>query len=178
MTWQEDVSITGWKDNSRATVFPYTVPGRPPTSPMPGHDPVPENRGRCFFMAVDPNTTSQTIDVSALAKEIDAQKIRLKLSGWIGGFVNQDETLTVKAVALNEQGDELDAWQIGPLTPEDRNNKTGFWLLTNDGKAELTKNTRYVRIELIGVGRSLGSVDGWADNLSLILSVGRRETTK
>ncbi len=175
----EDMAMTGWKDETRATAAPYEMPGAIESHKRRDEGTYPENRGSCYFLGVERGTTSQTIDVSALAQEIDAQRIQFRLSGWLGGQSHQDDALTVRAIALDEQGKEFDsgpfgAGQIGPLTPADRKNRTGLWPRTNGG--ELPQGTRYVRIDLVSESSTRGSVDAHGDNLSLTLSLRRSET--
>ena len=170
----EDMAMTGWKDDTRATAAPYEMPGATESHKRRDEGTYPENRGKCYFLGVERGTTSQTIDVSALAQEIDAQRIQFRLSGWLGGQAGQDDALTVRAIALDERGKEFDsgpfgAGQIGPLTPADRNYQTGLWRRTNGG--ELPQGTRYVRIDLVSTSTGGGSVDAHGDNLSLTLSL-------
>jgi hypothetical protein len=170
----EDMAMTGWKDETKATAAPYEMPDATESNRRRAEGTYPENRGKCYFLGVERGTTSQTIDVSALAQEIDAQRIQFRLAGWLGGQADQDDALTVRAIALDERGKEFDsgpfgAGQIGPLTPADRNNRTGLWRRAKGG--ELPQGTRYVRIDLISESGTWGSVDAQGDNFSLTLSL-------
>ncbi len=168
-----DITITGWDDRNRAMTIAYDQPDSGGDFPKPGRDAVPTNHGRCFFMSAErESTTSQSIDLSALRGQIDARQIDFELSGWIGGYGDQDDTLTIRAVALNDRGEETPFAQLGPIHSRDRNNESGFWKRSKEG--ELPVGTRRVRIDLVAKSFDTSTTnvpDAYADNVSLTLSL-------
>jgi hypothetical protein len=59
--------------------------------------PGPSDRGNLLFVGgVAPVSTAiQTVDVSAYAALIDSSSELATISGWLGGFLNQDDNVTV-----------------------------------------------------------------------------------
>jgi hypothetical protein len=133
-------------------------------------DPGPPNRGNNFFSggtnAV--STMTQRLDVSNLAGSIDGGGVNFNLSGWIGGYSSQNDTATVIAHFLNAANSEIGSAQIAPVTAADRGNLTK--LLFRQQLGLVPTLTRSINIELTAT-RSTGENDGYADNLSFLLTV-------
>jgi hypothetical protein len=133
-------------------------------------DPGPANRGNNFFCG-GPNdaasTGTQTIDVSKDAARLDTGLIGFVLSGWLGGFADQDDNAALSIQFEDATGKALDKAQIGPVMAADRNNVTAFLLRTTNGK--VPKGTRKIIVTLTMTRVSGSANDGYADNLSLTL---------
>ena len=169
-------SITGWDGDRPATTLQYNTP--PPeegTFFKPGHDPLPDDRDNCYFWGFKEGTTSQWIDVSALAGQIDAGAIRLELSGWIGGMGDGPDTLTVIATALDDQDQPLATAQLEPIYPDERKRlepTRGAVFLMRTAVQSLPPTTRRIRIDLdsrVDPGAPWAKPDAYADNVSLTL---------
>lgn len=141
------------------TVIPYGAAGF-----IAASDPGPSNRGKNFFGG-GRNLTSaliQTIDLSDLASEIDAGRIKYNFAGWFGGFGTEGDvaspTLFFNPSTLNV---------LAPA-PVDREGVTKLSLVTMAGN--VPPKTRSVTVR-IGFARVIGNnSDGYADNLSFELS--------
>jgi hypothetical protein len=168
-----DQAIGGWQDQQQypddgchtMTLLRYGAPEGYPTKQDPG----PEDRGENFFVGGSHGTLSvmtQRRDLSALAEAIDAGNVRCKLSGWLGGFSNQNDGMELTATFQDPDEKELQSVKLPAVTAADRGNKTG--LLFREQAGVVPTGTRSVLIELRAIG-STGLNDGYADNLSLVL---------
>ena len=154
------------------TVLPYY----PDSTLLPGVDcPGPEDRGLNLFFGGLWNEWSaagQGVDVSALQALIDQGKLRYTLSGYLGGWEDQDDVAVLTVSFLDGSAAILDTGSIGPVWPEDRNYATGLLRRTTQGR--VPAGTRSLDIEL-GMWRGGGfwnfNNDGYADNLELYLHV-------
>ncbi|QMU78340.1 hypothetical protein GXW83_24160 [Streptacidiphilus sp. PB12-B1b] len=165
-TGYTQVPIPGWTVTGSLTAVPYTAGGGFPTASSPGSP----TRGSYFFAGGNGSgtaTATQTEDVSALAARIDTGTIGYNLSGWLGGYSTQGDAAQVTATFLNSAGAALGSSTIGPVTASDRGETTEF--LQRAATGNLPVGTRSVQIVLSAVD-SYGYNDGYADDLSLVLS--------
>lgn len=167
------VPIPGWTINGPLTVVAYDTPdpdGLPPfpTSTGPG----PDDRGANFFAGGPDNgssSASQVVSVAAAASLIDAGAVRYDLSGYLGGWTDQEDSAVLR-IAF-KQGSTVLGWaEIGPVTAADRANETG--LLGRSTSGLVPTGTRQIVVTLVmtkqeGVG---AYNDGYADSLSLVLT--------
>src|SRR5260370_37199625 len=119
-------NIPGWpKTAGNFTVEAYGAPDGFPDQKSPG----PSDRGKNFF-AGGHNcafpTATQSIDVSAGASLIDAKKVGFTLSGFLGGFHNQNDTATLTATFKDANGRSLGTSKISPVTARVRKLITGL----------------------------------------------------
>ena len=168
------INITGWENAIGATTLLYHQGPDGGSFAVPGQHPVPSNHGRCFLIGLSEGVVSQGIDVSAAAELIDADRVGFELAGWLGGWKNQIDNMTVVGVALDSDGNALDEVQLGPLTVQDRDSKTGFWHFAKRG--DVPEGTRSVRVDLVSEFEydqappdSVHKADAYADNVSLKL---------
>jgi hypothetical protein len=115
----------------------------------------------------------QTIDVSGAAPEIDANDAYATLSGYLGGFSGQRDTMTVGGTFEDQDG-QISAQQvlfIGPVTEQDRANQTT--LLLRSQSLSIPVGTRAIHVTLIANGQDGTFNDGYADNVSLTLHQGQ-----
>jgi hypothetical protein len=154
---------TGWTLNGTPVVIAYGASGGFPTATDPG----PAQRGKNFFAGGNGNESDlfQTIDVSSLASQIDAHQIKYSLSAYLGGFSTQQDDATVFA---NFQGNVFNQTSVGPVSATDRANKTG--LLLRSGAGTVPAGTRKIQMQIHFEAVSGGFDDGYADNLSMVLS--------
>jgi hypothetical protein len=164
------VSITGWKTEGRVAVLAYGTPGGFPSANAPG----PTGRGRAFFAGgpdSPESTATQTIEVSAAGAIIDAGRALFDLTTWLGGMAGQNDTATVMLTFRNGTDTSLGHVSLGPVTLTDRNFATK--LLERGATGTVPAGTRRIEIQL-RMHRADGSFnDGYADNLSLVLSAKR-----
>jgi len=167
-----NVDIRDWTDNSVATVYAYNAAPPQESSlqdqefPRPGRHSVPDKCGRNFFVGVDSNEVYQDIDVTELAYLINGSGVSFTLSGWLGGFVDHEDSLSVSAVFRNDRGEVISESGIGPVDPSERNNTTGFVFRTSRGS--VPADTESIRI-VLRTKRETGIADAYADNLELRL---------
>jgi hypothetical protein len=134
-------------------------------------DPGPTDRGMNLFIGGTDDAMSsltQTIDVSADAASIDAAAVTYTLSGWLGGFEDQEDYATLTVTFQDMTGAALGTGTIGPVTAEDRANVTE--LLERDTTGSVPAGTRSVLVVLAMVREAGANNDGYADDLSLTFS--------
>lgn len=167
-------TIPGWQRQGTFNVVQYDASGGFPTAKDPG----PAQRGKNFFAGgpdtdangngVDNTRTSatQSIDISAMASLIDTETVTYTLSGYFGGFSDQRDNvqLTVEFVG----GVGQNTVTINGPTVDERQSNTS--LLERHSSGKLPKGTRTIKLTLTVNKLDGGYNDGYADNLSLILS--------
>ena len=107
---------------------------------------------------------TQLVDVSGIAPEADAGVAAATLSGYLGGFANQDDRIAV-SVQFEGAAGVLGTLAIGPITAADRGSTTNLLLRT--ATARVPAGTRTVRVFVTATRASGTYNDGYADNLSL-----------
>ncbi|QOY85957.1 hypothetical protein [Paludibaculum fermentans] len=157
--------IPGWTASGSLTVVTYGA-----NSLLAAGDPGPQNRGLNYFSGGPgggASTARQTIDLSALATDIDGGRVRFYLSGFLGSADGWDSPVILKAAFRNAAGEVLLTSSVnGPsaleknYTPELMNSAMSGYLLPN---------TRSVDLLLDMTAPSSAFNYFGADNLSLIL---------
>jgi hypothetical protein len=147
------------------TVVKYGAPDFPTVnSPGPGA------RGANFFAGGPDHATGdmeQTMDVSSLATDIDEGRIQFTLSGFFGGFADNEDSAKVAISFRNAGGNYFTNEKIGDVNASDRSNVTGLLFRTITGT--VPADTRSLGIFLTFT-RSTGAYnDGYVDNLTLKL---------
>ncbi len=113
-------------------------------------------------------TATQTVDVSAARSQIDAGTQPATLSGYLGGFASQTDTMSVTATYLGASGNSLGSLRIGPVTAADRGGQTA--LLRRVASGTIPVGTRSIRVVMTATRLEGTSNDGYADNISLTLA--------
>jgi hypothetical protein len=160
-----DAWAAGWYDPGYLTVVQYDAPDGFPASTDPG----PDDRGSNFFAGggVGYDTEiSQLIDVESLSESI-ARGLDYTLSAWLGGYYNQDDRAQLTVSFMDQGGTELGSATIGPIDAQDRSDQTS--LIYTETTGTVPQGTRQVEVTLDAVW-STGYNDGYADNLSLVLT--------
>jgi len=160
------VPVPGWTPTGEFTAVDYTIGFGYPTPSDPG----PVNRGNNFLTGgrVALSSSSQSIDVSAEAATIDSGVVPYDLSGFLGGFGSQTDNAVLAATFRDGSGNVLGSASIGPVTNVDRGNATGLLFRSTSGTVPAL--TRTIDILLTFTRNSGADNDGYADNLSLILT--------
>jgi hypothetical protein len=110
---------------------------------------------------------SQQVAVVSMKKLIDTGKAKATLSGYLGGYGGQDDSLTVTAIFLDQSGKRLGSVKIGPVSAAARKLQTG--ILKKTATRVVPKKTRTMKV-VLGANRTAGNYnDGYADNLSLTI---------
>ncbi len=161
------VAAPGWTGSEKFTVVQYGASGGFQDDGSPG----PKDRGKNFF-AGGPNseqsTAKQTINVSVLTGQIDAQQLTYKFEGWLGGYQDQDDNATVTAEFMDASGKLLKKATLGPVMAADRDNATG--LNDENTTGVVPKGTRTIVVTMTFVRTAGAYNDASVDNLSLVLT--------
>jgi hypothetical protein len=134
--------------------------------------------GGANFFAGGPNTADsfaeQFPDITGAAAEIDAGHVRADLSAYLGGVGSQGDaatiTVTFNSDPQDDGGTDLGTLTVGPVTAADRNDQTT--LLRRDASATVPPGTRSAHVVIEAARATDGGAydDGYADNVSLVLS--------
>jgi len=159
------VEIPGWTRKGGFTVVAYGA------ADFPGVQAASAIGGGSNFFAGGPgnagSVVTQSIDVSSKRVLIDSGKGKAVLSGYLGGYGGQNDSLSAVAVFLGQSGARLGAIKIGPVSATERQLATGLVKKTKSGG--VPKKTRTIRV-MLGAIRTAGNYnDGYADNLSLTI---------
>jgi hypothetical protein len=159
--------IPGWTRAGSFTVVKYGAPGG-----FPDLGVGKAVRGGKQFFAGGPanpgSSATQVVALSSLSHSIDTGTVRVTLSGYLGGFASQRDSLTVTATFLDGAGAKLGSIQLGPVTAAQRKNATT--LLPQSKQLVLPRRTRSVSLALRAVRTDGSYNDGYADNIALSLS--------
>jgi len=159
-----DASVAGWSDPGEMTVITYGAPdGFPSTS-----DPCPSDPGLNFFAGGSgpDSAIEQSIDLDPLAAPIDAGA-EYALSAWLGGYQDQADAAAVTVDFLSAGGDSLASVSVGPVSPVERGDATGFVRRRTTGVVPVGTRRALVRLAADG---TTGGNDGYADEIELVIS--------
>ncbi len=157
------VNIPGWDTfGDGFTVVAYGTAGFPTSFP---------GSGRNFFVGGADSqfsTASQTINLNALAGDIERGGVAFQLSAQLGGAGSQDDSASITLLWLNAAGNSIGtSGLLGPLAGE-RGNQTR--LLTRSTQGLIPPQTKSVVLVLF-MARNVGTFnDASADNISLTLT--------
>jgi hypothetical protein len=158
--------IPGWTVTTGPfTVVQYNSSGGFPSTGDPG-----VSVGGSNFFAGGPGSVDssafQTLDVSNIAAAIDAGSINYTLSGYLGGYLTQNDNAVIEADFLNGANSLISAVPLqGPLAAG-RSGLTGLLLESLSGVVPTgTRSVNFVLTMHYAEGQYN---DGYADNLSFI----------
>jgi hypothetical protein len=167
--------IKGWFSTDGFDIARYGEQGKP-RSNSPG----PAARGVALFggglsetaaNAADSASAVQDIDLSSIATDVNAGRIRFDFSAYLGGFGFERDNM--KATLIFNTG--MVTPQPGPsiqgLSPALRKGVTGLTLRSISG--DVPAGTRAIRIQLTATKAFGKYIDGYADNVELKLSSSR-----
>jgi hypothetical protein len=129
------------------------------------------DRGLNLFSGGPADATSsltQIINVGQLASSIDGGGVTYLLSGWLGGYIEQDDNATLTAKFQSAAGLTLGSGSIGPVLASERSSVSGFLLRSSSGAVPAGTRSVVVVLSLVRVSGTAN--DGYADNLSLVFS--------
>lgn len=133
--------------------------------------PGPVDRGTHLFVGgsgVNYAAGYQVFDFSAEQADINAGFVSYSLSGWLGGWTNQNDNAMVYVTFLDGLGNLIGEASLGPVKAADRGNATGVYFREASG-AVPTGTARAV-LALSMERLVSGDNDGYADNLSFSIS--------
>ncbi len=161
------VGVPGWTTTGNFTVAQYGASGGFPTMLDPGSP----NRGNNFFAGGPSNSfssASQHLDVTFASAMINGDGAHLALSGWLGGWSDHPDHAVLQAHFLNSVGATIGTASIGPVTNTDRHNSTQFQFSSTGATVPFGTETISLTLDMTRFAGSYN--DGYADNLSLILT--------
>jgi hypothetical protein len=154
---------SGWNTSPGMTAVQYAIAG---ALDLNTADSALAGGGNNYFAGGVSNpssTASQTVNLAGLASSIDAGNLRAVLSGYLGGFNNQNDNTTLTAVFRDKASASLGSFTIGPVLAADRANLSGLAFRSNS--AVIPVGTRSVDITLLAARTDPSYNDGYADNL-------------
>lgn len=156
-----EAGVTGWTGYSTYSMVQSVSYGSNWVLPT---QPGPADRGAKMFAGLGAAAVGyQTLDLGTTT----TQAIGFELSGWLGGWSNQQDNALFFVQFLDEFGNEVGGSALGPVMPADRNNQTGLFFREVDGFVPIgtSKLSFWLSMERLGGGDN----DGYADNLAFVL---------
>ncbi|PZP36818.1 MAG: hypothetical protein DI603_01165 [Roseateles depolymerans] len=154
--------VTGWSGFDGYSLFQAVDYGSNWVLPT---QPGPVDRGLKMFTGVGAQAAGfQTIALGELA----GQSLHYDLTGWLGGWQAQGDNALLYVSFLDASDNEIGHAAIGPVMPADRNNETGLFFQSASG--ELPTGTTSLMFSLSMERQGGGDNDGYADNLSFVVS--------
>ena len=167
-----DQYASGWRDDGPAmiNILTYEVDADKHPDHLSPADAEAIGGGKNFFSGghAAVSRIAQTIDLTPLASDIDAKKVELHLSALLGGWKDQPDCAAFTARFHDSSGYVTQTVTVGPVSASDRKNRTG--LLPRQVTELVTPGARSVTVELLCIRVRGGANDGYADNLSLVLT--------
>lgn len=160
--------ISGWTTSGDFAVIRYGVSDYPGAA-----SPGPADRGLNFFGGGygASSSATQLLDLSGyagLGGLIDAGRVRFSLGAYLGGFSSQNDNMALIAEFLDGGSAFVGSNTLGPALSDVRGGVTG---LLQYGDADFVPvGTRFVRFTMASTRTAGSSNDGYADNLSFVLS--------
>src|SRR5690606_3369039 len=106
-----DVTIPGWIDETEAATMTYDQSLRKENW-LNFSERLPAEHGQAFWVGREPGVTFQEIDLAGLAELIDDNLIDFDLSGWLGGYIDQNDRCELRVVFLDATGAPIHAGHI------------------------------------------------------------------
>lgn len=131
----------------------------------------PADRGWMLFVGGSGHASAygyQLLDLSANVADIATGTVGYNLSGWLGGWLAQKDYAQFTATFYDAANNALGSATLGPVMPADRNNVSGLFSVGTAGY--LPSATTHVKFELTMLRDNGSDNDGYADNLSFVLS--------
>lgn len=155
-----------WTANFSPTLAPYSSGNATSAS-----HPKPADSGNVYFAGGPDQESSdffQMIDLTSIGTEIDNGQVEFTLSGFLGGFGNQND---LAYLFVNFQTiDHFFAGQsvVGPVTAADRGNANG--LLSRTTTEQVPGEARFAQVQIHFERNAPAYNDGYADNVSLVFN--------
>lgn len=159
-----EAQLTGWSGSFSAALYgDPSLPGARAGAAL--------GAGQAFFAAGSVGSADlfQRIDVTAAAGSIDRNLGTAALSGLLGGYGADADTLTVRALFKDPENVTIGSLELPPVTAADRGNDTNLLPRAADGP--IPARTRAIDVVLNGDRQAGTYTDAYADNLALVLSV-------
>lgn len=133
--------------------------------------PGPVDRGANLFAGgsgVGYAAASQETSLTSFATAITSGKVGYTLSGWLGGWLAQEDSAQLTARFFDANSNLIANATLGPTTPAGRNGETGLFAMSTSGFVPTGAASVQFVLEM---NRFDGSDnDGYADNLAFTLT--------
>jgi hypothetical protein len=158
---QSDVTlVTGWRQLGGFQI------GRYPSPSLPG-DPGPAARGLYFFQGKPEARLEQTLDLSALAADVDRGAVSYRLAAQLGFLKASPAALELALEFLNERKKPMERVELAP--PEPGKKEAGLhaagWT-AREASGRVPRRARVARLVLT----TSGGEDALADGIALVLA--------
>lgn len=156
-----EAGVSGWTGYADYGMFQSVGYGSNWVLPT---QPGPADRGARMFAGFGQYAAGyQSLDFGVST----TRQMSYSLSGWLGGWADQDDNALFYVQFLDEFDNEIGSSAIGAVMAQDRGNRTG--LLYREAEGLLPTGTRKLSFWLSMERLVSGDNDGYADNLSFIL---------
>ena len=145
---------------------------------MPGvASPGPVERGKMLFgggasltasNVPDSSGAEQEIDISSIAADVDAGRIKFNFSAYLGGYGLEKDSVKATLWFINPKVEQVPGPIILGPTAAERKGVTGLVPKTLSGDVPI--GTRKIRIQLYATKTYGKYIDGFADNIELKLN--------
>ncbi len=158
-----------WACNREFTIVQYGVESFPSS-----RDPGPSDRGANMFAGGgggqgNVSTATQTINLASFGGRISSGQQTFTLSGYLGGWGNQDDHADVWVVFMDANGAQIGSpTNLQSVTPGERHDVNALLARTATGTVPAGATSAVVTVQMTELDG--GYNDGYADSLSLILN--------
>ncbi|MFT3859458.1 MAG: hypothetical protein QM742_18820 [Aquabacterium sp.] len=122
-----EADVSGWTAFDGYSLFQAVDYGSNWVLPT---QPGPLDRGTRMFAGMGGQSAGyQLLELGDIA----AQPLRYSLSGWLGGWLEQNDNALLYVSFLDAGSQEIGHAAIGPVMPADRGNTTGLFLQHSEG---------------------------------------------
>jgi hypothetical protein len=162
------VGVPGWTTYGNFTAVKYGCScGIPNTMPGPKHPGSNLFTGGPHPSSPEP-AALQIMSLAPLQRFVVLGRVGFTLSGWLGGYSADGDNATVYVYFEDVSQKMLTVKQIGPVSNTDRGNVTE--LLYRHISGMVPGDAAYMGVYISMQWQSGAYTDGYADNLSLVLS--------
>lgn len=184
------VTVPGWAVTGTPTVIKYgtprnfwpvglsfPMPDLPSFMSFPKANSGPPDGGVQFFGGgnVASSTLTQLVDLSGAAAEIDTGAVTYDLSGWLGGWLGNPSSASIKVDFLDANKTYLGTTSIGPVGLLERCFQTT--LKEREISGSVPEETRYAQVQIVltqssflPLGPNIDYNSAFVDNVSFTVS--------
>ena len=129
-----DRGVSGWRDWGAASTLAYGVHPEFPDAATPGSP----TRGRAFFFGggAGESRIAQRIDLSAIARDIDAGAVPFEISAWLGGYASQRDIAWLDLAWIDDRGGVVATSSLDGASLDERSAAFGIGAADGDGPAD------------------------------------------
>ncbi|CAN5343160.1 hypothetical protein BH11PSE9_BH11PSE9_35640 [soil metagenome] len=163
-----EAGTSGWNGYTGIDLFSAVEYGSNWVLPT---QPGPVERGASLFVGgsgVAYAAASQETSLASFSSAISTGKVGYTLSGWLGGWLAQDDSTQLTARFFDASSNLIASTTLGPTTPASRNGETGLFAMSTSGYVPTGAASVQFVLEMTRVDG--GDNDGYADNLAFTLT--------